>query len=341
MEEVKNEFTRIDSNNYELVGKKVAPDGILRNFVYDNKQDRYGYLVKRKHIDDVSYYAPYILYQMSQKIGIKTFSSELGNFMVLDPDEKNYSQSFFESSCVFLEDLSRYHSYDVHYIPSDVIYDKYVSEKPTEIQKIRNQKRSLYEPMTIEEILLSQLHMLAGKENEKEEEISRQQNKQPEKQELIDRIVLELQLGAIGENAIISNGKNILKLAPYFLKVNGLLGINKNKDWIEKQLSLSDEEYQLSIDRNFPLQYTISSDNMKQKPETIFHYLLHHYPEETEEAYHKVKQYTLKDLHMLLDSFTLLDKSHKAFALRFFKVREALLEKVYEQYETDKFLSQR
>lgn len=340
-----SEFTMTDPSKYVFVARTVAPDGQVHSVIFDKEKIRNAYIVRRKYAEDMSFYAPYILRKIGQKIGVKTPETELGLFEVVDKKVGEHAYTFEDASCVFIDNSSVFNSSShSSYISPEVAYAIFGEQNPDIAEKHRESCDNVDEiralPMTIDEYIDSTIFVLTSRGSKPQEQYTSSEISQM-RQEVINRIVLGLKLGIDGDTSIITYRKSDARLSSYYLASNNMFGLNLRQSWITEEVSDSDEEFLKFMDREFPVQYGIPPNIEKPSANDLFKYLFDKYPQETEKAYKRVKAYTSKDLEKELNSYTVLDSTHKQLALRVFSMRDKQLGKVYNDYLRTKDLGNR
>lgn len=340
-----SEFTMTDPNKYVFVSRMVAPDRQVHSVIFDKEKIRNAYIVRRRYAEDMSFYAPYILSKIGQKIGVKTPETELGLFEVVDKRVGEYACTFEDASCVLIDNSSVFNSSSYSsYISSEVAYDIFVEENPDHAEKhsqsCANVDGIRALPMTIDEYIDSTIFVLTSRGSKPQEQYTSSEIAQI-RQQVIDRIILGLKLGIDGDTSIITYRNADARLSSYYLASNNMFGLNLRESWIMEEVSESDEEFLKFMDREFPVQYGIPPNIEKPSANDLFKYLLDKYPEQTEKAYKRVNTYTSQDLETELNSYTVLDSTHKQLALRVFSMRDKQLGKVYTDYLRTKGLDNR
>lgn len=337
MKDKKDEFKIFQPLEYQTEMKSLGPDGRFHYLVYNSEADKYAYVFNKKYTEDASFYSPYLVHKIGKKIGINVPSTELGLYLEKDIDTGNYRDSFYETSLVYLDGMSKFSRFsrDFSYADPEVVQAIYLSEDEKGAQERREKAFGNAIPITIDEYVMSNLHFITTRGNKSKQEFSEQEIEDI-KQELIDRAMFGLKFGIHGKNSIVMYGHKNAKLDNYYLSSSNMFSFNVRTEWIEEQLKKDDDEFKKAIDLEYRPQYGLLPNISEPTNKQLLDYIYAKYPKQAEKAYKKISSYTEQDLKEELSTYTRLEDSRKEYALRVFKAKEKEFNESYKNHLKNK-----
>lgn len=333
MEERKDEFKMFQPTDYQTEMRSLGPDGRIHHLVYNSQTDRYAYVFNKKYTEDASFYSPHLMHTIGKKIGIDVPSTELGIYLEKDVNTGKHMNSFYESSLVYLNHISKFTRFlgNISYVDPEVVQAIYLSENPDKANDLRSKTPGRARPITIDEYILSNIHFITTRGEKSKEEFSEEEIEDM-KQELVDRAMFGLKFGIHGKNTIVIPKDRTPRLDSYYLSSSNMFSFNVRDEWIEEQLEKSDVEFKKVVDGECISQYGIPPNVLRPETKQVLNYLYAKYPKQAEKAYEKISTYTAADLEKELNSYTRLNDSKKKFALRVFNVREKEFNEAYKNH---------
>ena len=324
-------------DEYDLLFRAMGPDRTLHQIVYNKNKHRRGYIHNKKHGEDDSWYAPYLVYEIGRKIGIDVPETEVGLILHKNVDKEYYRDSWFESSIIYdrMPCYDRYNMIpslnDYMYVSPEVVEAEYLMQNPSVTNKRRKNIFDSENRQSVENYVNSYTWYMINRGSKPREEYSSSEINAI-KQELIDRAMFSLRFESYGNFDIrLVNGKNA-ELEPYYPSRFGMLFLNVRDEKIQELLSESDEKFKESINLNYKPQYNSGRNIKSEDVKDAFASIFETFPEQAEKAYKKLSKFNQKDMESLLANCTRMSKGHKQIALRIFNSRGKDLDEVYEEY---------
>lgn len=336
MEEVnnkeKNEFKICNPDEYELSFKKLAPNGRMYQTIVNKEKYKRGYINSKSYSEDDSFYAPYLLYKMGQKVGVEVPETELGIILHQNIDKDTFRDSFFESSIIYDETrgVALWENDGLSHVSPRVLQDIYLMENPGIAEKRRNEMYGRTMDQTIDDYVNSNLHYLTTRGTKSVQEYTKSEIDEM-KQVLIDRALFGLKFGAHGMFDITLVDHKNARLDPYFLS-NNMLSLNVRNEWIEQELDKSDEEFEKTMNNEYRSQYGLMPNIEVPSFQSAVKYIFEKYPKQAEKSYEKLNKFTSEDLENELNSYSRMSDAHKKFALRSFEIRSKRFEEIYQEH---------
>lgn len=324
-------------DEYDLLFKAMGPDRTLHQIVYNKSKHRRGYIHNKKHREDDSWYAPYLIYEIGKKVGIDVPETEVGLILHKNVDKEYYMDSWFESSIVY----DRKPCYDAHfimptlddymYVSPEVIEAEYLTTNPSAADKRRKNTFVSDNKQSVRNYVNSYTWYMINRGNKPRAEYSNSEINKI-KQELVDRAMFSLMFESYGNFDIrLLDGKNA-ELEPYYPSRFGMMFLNVRDEKIQELLLEDDEELKRSLDSNYKPQYNSGKNIMHENAKEVIASIFEEFPEQAEKSYESLKKFKQEDMENLLANCTRMSGGHKKLALHIFKLRERELEEVYEEH---------
>lgn len=333
MEELKD-MKVCNTDEYELTHRAIGPDRIMHQLVYNTSKCKTGYIHNKSYTEDDSFYAPYLVYKIGDKVGINVPETELGVILHLNVDKSFYRDSFFESSIVYDNNFGdikgfRFNNGFSHVAP-EVIHDTYLMENEGIANKRRQEGHATKQ--TIDDYVNSYIYYLTTRGEKPREEYSKNEIDEM-KQELIDRALFSLKFGTQGNFDItLFNHKNA-KLDPYYISSRNMFSLNvSNEDWLSESLTRSDDEFRKTMEAEYTPQYGFAPNVFVPETRDVVRYIFEKYPKQAEKSYEKLSRFTIKDFKEEIDNCTRMSDVHKKFAIRVFDVKDREFTEIYQEH---------
>ena len=301
-------------NEYKLTYKAIGPDRKMHQVIFNRNKYMAGYIHNKSHDEDDSYYAPYLIYKIGQKVGVNVHETEVALVLHQNLNKPSYSTSFFESSIVYdnnLDDFEEYKFNDGYsHAAQNVVQAIYFLDNPEANSAKRNEMNGNALKQVIDNYVESNIYFLMTRGNKAKEEYSKSEIDKM-KQELIDRALFGLKFGAHGNFDITMINHKNAKLDPYYLSNGNMLSLNVRNEWIEKQLEKNDEEFKKVLDSEYKPQYGLMPNVVMPTSRDVIKYIFDKYPEQAEKSYKKLIKFTKEDFYSELEECTRMSDSHK------------------------------
>lgn len=325
-----------NEDEYEFKDKvAIAPDHEKHKIIYNKLKNRYGYILNKNNLEDDSFYAPYLMYKIGKKLGIKVHDTELGVVLHQNMDKNTYAESFSEASIVYdnslIDEMHEILGSRISQISQDEILRIYLNENPISAQKRNEQIKGNALPQTIDDYVESNLYYLITRGNKPRQEYSRSEIDSI-KQELVDKLLFGLKFGTSSNSYItLINDKNP-SLSPYYLSHQKMFSLNVREEWIKEQLEKDDNNFSEIIEAEYKAQYGVIPNTYAPKSGEVIKYIFDKYPEQAEKSYKKLSSFSIQDLNKELASCIRMSESHKKFATRVFDIKNREFENAYEEH---------
>ena len=312
-------------DEYELTYKAVAPDRRIHQVIFDKKKCRSGYIHTKRYKEDDSYYAPYLVYKIGKKVGINVPETEMRAVLYINIDKIFYRDSFSESSIVYFNDnlwLGKYPLINNGYshVAQEVVQGDYLMRNPGIAEERRKRMYGRVLRQMVDDYVNANLYFLTTRGSKPREEYSNNEIEEM-KQELIDRALFGLRFGIHGNFDITLKDNRNAKLAPYYLANDNMFCLGVREEWINEQLSKTDEELETVLGGEYTPQYGLLPNVVAPTSIDVIKYIYEHYPKQAEKSYEKLSRFTEQDLEEELKECTCMSECHKKFALRAFRIR--------------------
>lgn len=325
-----------NNDEYEFEDEvATSPDGIKHKVIYNKIKHKYGYILNKFNLEDDSFYAPYLMHKIGQKVGIKTYETELGLVLHRNIDKDTYRDSYPESSIVYDDNIvsERYEPFGNGKLEVDQeeIMRTYIRENPASAQKRDEQIKGSTFKQTIDDYVDSNLYYLITRGSKQRQEYSRAEIDSI-KQELVDRLLFGLKFVTYTDSRITLFKNENASLNPYYLSKQRMFSLNVREEWIKEQLEKGDEEFAEIVSGEYKTQYGIIPNTYVPSTEEVIKYIFDKYPEQAEKSYKKLSSFTIQNLNEELDSCKRMSDTHKKFAIRIFDFKNREFENVYKEY---------
>lgn len=334
--EESNNMKICNQDEYELTYRAMAPDRTIHQVVYNNSKGKNGYIHNKNYTEDDSFYAPYLVYKIGEKVGVNVPETELGQILHLNVDKDYYRDSFFESSIVYDDNLGDMKGFRINHgfshVAPEVIFSSYLAENEGIANKRREEIRGRATSQTVDDYVNSYIYYLTTRGSKPREEYSKTEIDKM-KQELIDRALFSLKLGTHSNFDVTLFNHKDAKLDPYYLSSRNMFSLNvSNEEWANESLSKSDDEFKKVMESEYIPQYGLAPNVFVPKAGDVVKYIFEKYPEQAKKSYEKLSKFTSKDFKDELDNCTRMSDVHKKFAMRVFDVRDKEFAEIYQEH---------
>lgn len=340
MNEIENESEMEDMkifqpDEYELSFKILAPDRRTHQGVFNHSKYRMGYIHNKLHREDDSFYSPYLVYEIGNRMGISVPETEVGIIMHPNVDKYTYTESFFESSIVYdrepyMHKMIRLHD-NLAYVAPEIVEAEYFANHQEEAWKRRTPMGGWTNQKTVENYVESYTWYIINHGKKPAEEYTKQEIDEI-KQELVDRALFSLRYDSHGNFDVRLTDYKNAELEPYYPSKMRMYMLNVREEKVAEHLTESEEEFRKTLDSNDMLQYVAKPGELNPTVQSVVRKIFEKYPEYAEKSYKKLSAFTTQDMEALLETCTRMSDNHKKFALRAFEVRGKDFDEVYQEH---------
>lgn len=314
--------------------------GEERPIIYNEKIDENGMAYTKSDTDDDSYYAPYLVYKIGEKLGVDIPKTELGDVSHRSKASGwKWRNAFSSSSIIYDSDKfgkgkplyccgPRY-----EYVHPAVIEETYFFKHPN-INAERSKTLIRTVQQMVSDYVDSAMFCLTTRGSKDSREYTKVELDEM-KQKLIDRLLFGLRFGIKGASAIKLQGKSNAQLDSYYLASDNMLFLHDSEVWAKKYVEISDEEFQGLLDRTDTYEYTnlaFEQGDGQPTSKDIIKCVYENYPEQAKNFYERLGKFTENDMEAILGECTDMSDNHKMLALRTFKVRGQIYDQIHQQH---------
>lgn len=322
-------------DEFELTFKALAPNRRIHQVIFDKKNFRSGYIHTKRGTEDDSYYAPYLVYEIGKKVGINVPETEMRAVLYINLDKLYYRDSFSQSSIVYDDNLGfgkyPFINNGCSHVAQEVIQADYLMRNPGIAEERRKNMYGRALPQMVDDYVNANIYYLTTRGSKPREEYSKSEI-DGMKQELIDRILFGLRFGVHGNFDITLKDNKNARLDPYHLAADKMFCLGVREEWINEQLSKTDEEFKVALDREYTPQYGLLPNIEVPTSIDVIKFIYEHYPEQAQKSYQKLSSFTEQDLEEILKECTDMSECHKKFALRAFKMRCQEFDQIHQEH---------
>lgn len=314
--------------------------GEERPIIYNEKIDENGMAYTKSYKDDDSYYAPYLVYKIGEKLGVDVPKTELGDVSHRSKAGGwKWRNAFSSSSIIYDSDkfgkgkppICCGPSYK--YVHPAVIEETYFFNNPS-INKERSETPIRTVQQMVSDYVESTMFYLTTLGSKECGEYTNDELDKM-KQKLIDRLLFGLRLGIKGVSEIKLQDNSNAQLDSYYLASDNMLFLHDPEVWAKKYVEISDEEFQGLLDRTDTYEYTnLAFEQGDGQPTSrdIIKCVYENYPEQAKNFYERLGKFTENDMEAILGKCEEMSPDHKKLALRTFKVRGQIYDQIHQQH---------